>query len=1293
MRLNKLVKKGLSLLLTATLAVGTGIYWPASDKQMEAEAAYGTNTVSVHDPSIVKGDDGYYYIFGSHMAWAKSKNLIDWTTFTNNINSENKNYSKYSATASGHTSIPNTAYAWAASGDSGYAPNGNLWAPDVIYNTALGKWCMYMSVNGIDWHSSIIMMTADSLSGNWTYAGTVVYSGFTNNSVTNFNRTDYQKVTGDTKVASRYLSGSSWNTNYGAHAIDPSVKYDEDGNLWMTFGSWSGGIYMLKLDSSTGLRDYTYTYSLDTDTSDGTASDPYMGIRLAGRGSFTSGEASYIVKMGNYWYMFISYEGLTATGGYSMRVFRSEKITGPYVDQDGNTPYISGYGVGHGDVGYKLMGNYQFDGMSMGEVAQGHNSAFVDSDGRMYVVYHTRYNNGTEWHNVRTHELYMNKAGWPVADPGDYRGTAVDNSTYQASDLVGTYGVITHRHDNDYASLEVETEETVYLNSDGTISGALAGTWTVSGKNLTLNLYQGGESNKVAYQGVVTKSQIVNGRTETAFTVAASNVAIWGRKLSSSISYDAKLVQAYSFDGLAVGASTVGSVLTSTASNTAPQYAAGKHGKALSFTGADSDGIKLTTLNSNDFTISFWANAKTSTQYTPMLFIANSVEDGSAEWLSLGTQVNASSVNKGPGIWSCNGIFNVWFAGITNSNAVKLNTWQNYTLTVSGGFATLYLDGNRVGGGFVDDNIGSGSTVYLGVNNWDTPFNGFIDDLSIYDGVVSPASIAELASGNTATKDMVLIPSPMKSYDFNGNIAGGKTVGSKIVNAASSSTPTYVAGRNSASDENDKAVSFTGNGSDGIYLGNLGVSGSYAISFWYKANATSQYTPTVFVSNETSEASNWISMALQGWQESYTNGPMVWSHANAYYDLLPTVTGKGKLNTWQNLILSVSAGRGVLYLDGEEIGNGPVSSTITEDAGIYLGVNFWDTPFNGAIDDLEIYDEALTPAAITYKDSVAVENLQFSEDRTSATATLVDVSTWTSTEVTADRIESTVLRKATCTEAEVTRYTAYFTTEDNIIVSKSADITTKAALGHDWGDYKIIFTTNGKSATAIRTCQRDSSHVERVKANVTAAVTTPATTTTKGITTYTAVATFSDGVTISGTKAVSDLPLIVEPEGSISVKMKGYLGKKVTLKKGKTLQIKATASNGNKITYKTSKKKVATVTSNGKVKAKGLGKAVITLTANNTKSVKITVTVVKKAKTAKTFTLKSKKVTVSVGKTKKLALKKMTAKATTKFSYKSKNKKIAKVDSYGIIKGVKKGSTKITVKNGKKKVTVKVTVK
>ncbi len=527
--MKKLFSKALAFVMAGTMALSVGI----ASKPITAEATVAG--VSVHDPSVVKGDDGYYYIFGSHMAWAKSKDMVNWTTFKNNINTDYK-------------TIFANAFDWSNDGDSVYNPSGNLWAPDVIYNKALGKWTMYMSINGCSWNSTIVLLTADKLDGDWTYVGPVVYSGFTNNTSGNhsYTKTDYTKVTGDTSLNSRYTRSSyicydngtactatTWNTDYGAHAIDPSVKYDEDGNLWMSYGSWSGGIYLLKLDLSTGLRDYTTTYSFDQDVSDGRGSDPYMGYHIGG-GVFVSGEASYLIKIGNYWYMFVSYGGFSATGGYNMRLFRSEKITGPYVDQKGNYSATSSkFDNVNSSIGYKVLGNYQWTGMTPGEVAQGHNSALVDSDGRMYLVYHTRYNNDTEWHNVRVHEMFMNEDGWPVVSGADYKGEVAATSDYSVSSVAGQYGIIYHTCAVSYnataASSRVKKQVTVNLNADGTISGAYSGTWSINGQTIAIKI--GGN----VFKGHLSYDKFggfpySGGITQLNFTASTNNMTIWGRK-------------------------------------------------------------------------------------------------------------------------------------------------------------------------------------------------------------------------------------------------------------------------------------------------------------------------------------------------------------------------------------------------------------------------------------------------------------------------------------------------------------------------------------------------------------------------------------------------------------------------------------------------------------------------------------------------------------------------------------------------------------------------------------------
>ena len=78
---------------------------------------------------------------------------------------------------------------------------------------------------------------------------------------------------------------------------------------------------------------------------------------------------------------------------------------------------------------------------------------------------------------------------------------------------------------------------------------------------------------------------------------------------------------------------------------------------------------------------------------------------------------------------------------------------------------------------------------------------------------------------------------------------------------------------------------------------------------------------------------------------------------------------------------------------------------------------------------------------------------------------------------------------------------------------------------------------------------------------------------------------------------------------------------------------------------------------------------------------------------ASSVKLPSSKVTVKKGKT--LTLKPVIAPITSqsKVTYSSSNKSVATVTSKGVIKGIKKGTAKITVKAGTKKVICTVVVK
>ncbi|MCB8829816.1 endo-alpha-(1-_5)-L-arabinanase, partial [Escherichia coli] len=70
------------------------------------------------------------------------------------------------------------------------------------------------------------------------------------------------------------------------------------------------------------------------------------------------------------------------------------------------------------------------------------NSAFIDEDGRQYLVYHTRFNNGTENHSPRVHQMLMNEDGWPCELPYQTQGETVSGTGYETDAVVGRYFVI-----------------------------------------------------------------------------------------------------------------------------------------------------------------------------------------------------------------------------------------------------------------------------------------------------------------------------------------------------------------------------------------------------------------------------------------------------------------------------------------------------------------------------------------------------------------------------------------------------------------------------------------------------------------------------------------------------------------------------------------------------------------------------------------------------------------------------------------------------------------------------------
>ncbi|RYD25559.1 MAG: arabinan endo-1,5-alpha-L-arabinosidase, partial [Verrucomicrobiaceae bacterium] len=165
---------------------------------------------------------------------------------------------------------------------------GHLWAPDIIHRG--GRYLLYYSVSGWGKNVSAIGLvtnpTLDPASPDykWKDEGIIIRS----------------------------------NDKEPYNAIDPQLFADTDGSLWMVFGSFWTGIQLIELDPKTGHRHGKHK----------------KVHQLAWHESI---EAPALLKHGKYYYLFVNW-GLCCRGTnstYEIRVGRSKKITGPYLDAEG----------------------------------------------------------------------------------------------------------------------------------------------------------------------------------------------------------------------------------------------------------------------------------------------------------------------------------------------------------------------------------------------------------------------------------------------------------------------------------------------------------------------------------------------------------------------------------------------------------------------------------------------------------------------------------------------------------------------------------------------------------------------------------------------------------------------------------------------------------------------------------------------------------------------------------------------------------------------------------------------
>ncbi|MBO4877899.1 MAG: RICIN domain-containing protein [Ruminococcus sp.] len=525
------LKRIISAALAAALVLGTGA--PLGRYGSLIGSAADKARVSVHDPSVIKADNGKYYVFGSHIDAARSDDLQSWVRFTNGYATTNN------AEFGNLSQNLKKAFDWAGEDLEDCKGGFAVWAPDVVWNAdyinedgSKGAYLMYFCTSSTYMRSVIAYAASKTIEGPYKFVDTLIYSGFTNNDsyATSDTRRVNRKYTstnvdeliaaGEVSFNSSWFNKDNFNNQLFPNAIDPTIYFDTDGKMYMCYGSWSGGIFSLEIDPATGKCIHPKTGT----TSDGRMVDSYFGTKISG-GYGKSGEGPFIEYNADtgYYYLWVTYGGLTSGGGYNMRVFRSESPTGPFKDPAGRNAVLP-TNPNLDSTGLKVMGNYKFSSLAKAYMACGHNSVLRDDDGRWYLFYHARFDDGSEYHEVRVHEMFFNAEGWPVVAPFEYSGNAVSETGYEESSIAGDYEFINHGSSTDG---KIISSQKITLNADHTISGAVTGTWEESPADAKATFFIGGQ----AYSGTFIAAENESGKAVMSFTaIGSNNQTVWGVK-------------------------------------------------------------------------------------------------------------------------------------------------------------------------------------------------------------------------------------------------------------------------------------------------------------------------------------------------------------------------------------------------------------------------------------------------------------------------------------------------------------------------------------------------------------------------------------------------------------------------------------------------------------------------------------------------------------------------------------------------------------------------------------------
>lgn len=405
-----------------------------------------------HDPSLIEvQEDGQsaYYIFST--GWAqgneirRSADMIHWDY-------------KGKAT-SAKVYIPEIED-WINEKNSATSVSGQgsiqWWAPDIVPAYDGGYWLYTCNVSNTlhDYQSKDPVLTP---SGKYSRACITLFYSDT------LDAESFEYV----GVLMQSFIPDGTNGAIDVNSIDPQIVYDTDGKMYMAYGSFGTGNWMLELDPKTGLRkdglykDGIFLTEEEVREKRNEAVGLYKDFNKDGGQEIKTDYYGKMISMGameapvfarhdnvtvsdengvikdekgkeitgkTFYYTTHSFNPLE--DGYAIWGGRSESVWGLYRSVNGGVLYCEGK-QSSANTGNKYMGSFTWENKtpsaskSIDIIFPGHNDLFTRTDGTSVAAYITRtrsYNTDRPAFMTQIHQYYLNSFGDICINPNRYGG-------------------------------------------------------------------------------------------------------------------------------------------------------------------------------------------------------------------------------------------------------------------------------------------------------------------------------------------------------------------------------------------------------------------------------------------------------------------------------------------------------------------------------------------------------------------------------------------------------------------------------------------------------------------------------------------------------------------------------------------------------------------------------------------------------------------------------------------------------------------------------------------------------